>query len=352
MERDYKGPIEYSIEIAIEKIETILTADYTISMRAIALLLLQYDGEIKDIVKKKEPEVISKVKEIIEEEKSHYINPIAYEIALERQKEAKEIVDRVVKVHERSISFREKLSRLTMNPVTGLPVLFFVLYWGLYKFVGEFGAGTAVDFLEGTLFKNRINPFMVHIFNRIIPWYILRDLFVGEYGLITLGLRYAVAIILPIVTFFFIIFSIIEDTGYLPRLAMLIDRTFKKIGLSGRAVIPMVLGFGCDTMATMGTRTPPTKRERIIATLLLSLAIPCSAQLGVILALLSQNPRAMMLWAGIVLLVFLLVGFLASKIMPGELPSFYMEVSPLRLPLLSNVLRKTFSRMVWYCREI
>jgi len=314
--------------------------------------LLQDDGEIKDIVKKKEPEVLSKVKEIIEEEKSHYINPIAYEIALERQKEAKEIVDRVVKVHEQSISFREKLSRLTMNPVTGLPILFFVLYWGLYKFVGEFGAGTAVDFLEGTLFKNRINPFMVHIFNRIIPWYILRDLFVGEYGLITLGVRYAVAIILPIVTFFFIIFSIIEDTGYLPRLAMLIDRTFKKIGLSGRAVIPMVLGFGCDTMATMVTRTLPTKRERIIATMLLSLAVPCSAQMGVILALLGGNPKAMLIWAGIVGLIFLFVGYLTSKILPGERPSFYMEVPPLRMPSVSNVITKTFARVKWYFIEI
>src|SRR3989338_11332698 len=184
MEKDYKGPIEYSIEIAIEKIETILTADYTISRRAIALLLLQYDGEIKDIVKKKEPEVLSKVKEIIEEEKSHYINPIAYEIALERQKEAKEIVDRVVKVHEQSISFREKLSRLTMNPVTGLPILFFVLYWGLYKFVGEFGAGTVVDFIESTLFEGYINPWVTSLFTRIIPWHVLQDLVVGEYGVI------------------------------------------------------------------------------------------------------------------------------------------------------------------------
>ena len=352
MEKDYRGPIEYSIEIAIEKIETILTADYTISRRAVALLLLQEDREIKDIVKKKEPEVLSKVKEIIEEEKSHYINPIAYEIALERQKEAKEIVDRVVKVHEQSISFREKLSRLTMNPVTGLPILFFVLYWGLYKFVGEFGAGTAVDFLEGTLFKNRINPFMVHIFNRIIPWYILRDLFVGEYGLITLGVRYAVAIILPIVTFFFIIFSIIEDTGYLPRLAMLIDRTFKKIGLSGRAVIPMVLGFGCDTMATMVTRTLPTKRERIIATMLLALAVPCSAQLGVILALLEGRTKAMFIWAGVISLIFLFIGYLTAKILPGERPSFYMEVPPLRLPKISNVFTKSYVRVKWYFKEV
>jgi ferrous iron transport protein B len=180
----------------------------------------------------------------------------------------------------------------------------------------------------------------------------LRDLFVGEYGVITLGIRYAVALILPIVTFFFIIFSIIEDTGYLPRLAMLIDRVFKKIGLSGRAVIPMVLGFGCDTMATMVTRTLPTKRERIISTLLLALAIPCSAQLGVILALLSGRPLALTIWAGVVGLVFLLVGYLAAQVLPGEKPSFYMELPPLRWPQFSNVLIKTYVRAKWYFNEV
>jgi len=175
---------------------------------------------------------------------------------------------------------------------------------------------------------------------------------VGEYGILTLGLRYAVALILPIVTFFFLIFSVIEDTGYLPRLAMLIDRTFKKIGLSGRAVIPMVLGFGCATMATLVTRTLPTKRERLIATMLLALAVPCSAQLGVILALLGGHPIAMVLWAGIIMMVFLFIGFLTAKLLPGERPSFYIEIPPLRLPHLGNIFTKTYVRVKWYFLEI
>jgi len=222
----------------------------------------------------------------------------------------------------------------------------------LYKFVGEFGAGTVVDFLEGTVFEGYINPFLTGICNRIVPWAPLRDLFVGEYGMLTLGLRYAFALILPLVTFFFLVFAVIEDTGYLPRLAMLIDRTFKKIGLSGRAVIPMVLGLGCATMATMVTRTLPTKRERVIATLLLALAVPCSAQLGVILALLALRPGAMLIWAGMVGMVFLLVGYLAARVLPGRKASFYIEVPPLRLPKLSNVLIKTYTRVAWYFREV
>jgi ferrous iron transport protein B len=175
---------------------------------------------------------------------------------------------------------------------------------------------------------------------------------VGEYGAITLGVRYAVALILPIVTTFFFVFSILEDTGYLPRLSLLIDRVFKAIGLTGRAVIPMVLGLGCDTMATMVTRTLPTFRERIIATLLLALAVPCSAQLGVILALFEGNPAGLWIWLGTIAAVFLIVGFLSSKVMPGEKPSFYMEIPPLRLPKASNVLVKTYSRVHWYFKEI
>mgnify|MGYP001309013599 CR=1 FL=1 len=352
MQNEYKGPVEYSIEIAAETIEKLLTYDYGISKRAIALLLLQDDEEIRQLVEKKDPEAIKEIGDVLKEVKTHYIRPVVYELAVERQNAVKEIVNKVMKFKEEKIPFREKLSRLSMNPITGLPILLLVLYWGLYKFVGEFGAGTVVDFLEGTVFEEHINPFLINIFTRVIPWSQMQDLLVGEYGVLTLGLRYSVALILPIVSFFFIIFSIIEDTGYLPRLAMLIDRTFKKIGLSGRAVIPMVLGFGCDTMATMVTRTLPTRRERLISTMLLALAIPCSAQLGVILALLEGRPKALFIWAGVVGLIFLFVGYLTAKILPGERPSFYMEVPPLRLPKITNVLKKTYVRVKWYFKEV
>jgi ferrous iron transport protein B len=348
----YKGPVEYSIEIALEKIDKLLKKTYGISKRSIGLLLLEEDQEIKDLVRENESEVIPEIDEIILELKAHYSNPIEYEIALKRKEEAIRITSKVVRSKGERISFGERLSRLTMNPITGIPILFLILYWGLYKFVGDFGAGTVVDFIEGTIFEEHINPFIIGIFTRAIPLKVIQDLFVGEYGVITLGFRYAVALILPIVTFFFIVFSIIEDTGYLPRLAMLIDRTFKRIGLSGRAVIPMVLGFGCDTMATMVTRTLPTIRERIISTMLLALAVPCSAQLGVILALFEGKPKALLIWAGVLGLVFLFIGFLTAQILPGERPSFYMEVPPLRLPKVSNVLTKTYVRVKWYFKEI
>jgi ferrous iron transport protein B len=145
---------------------------------------------------------------------------------------------------------------------------------------------------------------------------------------------------------------VLEDSGYFPRLALLVDRTFKRIGLSGRAVIPMVLGFACDTMATMVTRTLETRRERVLATLLLALAIPCSAQLGVILAILAGQPAALAVWTATLVGTFLLVGALGARVLPGERATFHMELPPLRLPRAGNVLVKTASRMQWYFLEV
>jgi len=349
----YEDPFEFDIEIAVKKIESLLQADYALSKRAIALLLLQEDQQVDSFVKEKERNNYSEIQKIIQETKSHYAHPLDYIITLRRQKEASEIYSRVVSaIEKKAISWSEQFSRITMKPLTGIPILILVIYLGLFKLVGQFGAGTLVDFLETTIFEKYINPFMTKLVTLILPWEVIQDLFVGEYGVVTLGIRYAVAIILPIITIFFIVFSIIEDTGYLPRLAMLIDRIFKRIGLSGRAVIPMVLGFGCDTMATMVTRTLPTKREKVIATLLLALAIPCSAQLGVIFAILQARPAAIFIWWLVISSVFLFIGFLTARILPGERPSFYMEVPPFRLPKLSNIITKTYTRVQWYFKEI
>ncbi|OGW90992.1 MAG: hypothetical protein A3D28_01830 [Omnitrophica bacterium RIFCSPHIGHO2_02_FULL_63_14] len=278
--------------------------------------------------------------------------PLDFQAAVRHRQKAEAIVKRAVRKVPHGVLWSSRLDAVLMQPFLGSIVLAAVLYFGFYQFVGVFGAGTVVDLLENGLFGHYVNPFLTALFEAAVPWGWLRDLFVGEYGMLTLGVRYAVSLILPIVTFFFILFSVIEDSGYLPRLAMLLDGIFKKIGLSGRAVIPMVLGLGCVTMATLVTRTLPTKRERLIATLLLALAIPCSAQLGVILGLLSRHPQALAAWAVILLVVFLGVGTVIAGILPGGKPSLYMEMPPLRLPLVSNVLLKTAVRVRWYLSEV
>jgi ferrous iron transport protein B len=252
----------------------------------------------------------------------------------------------------RGIPLHQRLDALLLNPWTGFPILGLVIYFGLYQFVGVFGGGTVVDFLENTVFGTWINPWFERVFAVLLPWATWRSLFVGEYGMLTLGLRYATAIILPVVGTFFLAFSVLEDTGYLPRLAMMLDRLFKAIGLNGRAVIPLVLGFGCDTMATMVTRILETRRERVIATFLLALSIPCAAQIGVILGLLSGHPGALVLWALVMFAIFLAAGTIMAAFLPGERPTFFMELPPLRWPSLKNVWSKTVSRMGWYFLEV
>lgn len=273
-------------------------------------------------------------------------------------KKATELKNKLIKRSERinqqnkSLDFSDKIDSILIHPVLGIPVLLLVLYFGLYLFVGVFAAGTVVDFLENRIFGGYINPFVTAKFMSFVPYPVFQDLFVGEYGIFTQAVTYAIALILPIVGAFFLVFSIIEDTGYLPRLSLLLDGIFKKIGLSGRAVIPMVLGFGCSTMATVVTRTLETKRERLIANILLALAIPCSAQLGIILSILSGNPESLLIWAVVIILEFVLIGFLASRVLPGEAPTFILEMPPLRKPKLSNILAKTYSRMHWYFLEV
>jgi ferrous iron transport protein B len=167
-----------------------------------------------------------------------------------------------------------------------------------------------------------------------------------------MALTYSIAIILPITATFFIAFSILEDSGYLPRLAILSNRFFNIMGLNGKAVLPMVLGLGCGTMAVMTTRILETRRDRIIATFLLALAIPCSAQLGVILGMVgSLSTRATVIWIVTVIFVLIVSGFLASKVVPGKKTEFFLEIPPLRLPRLSNVILKTLGRIEWYLKE-
>ncbi len=341
------------VEAALAAIRPLLSADLPLSHRMRALLLLQTLPADSGLLAAQEQPQADRMTQIATATRRSLSHSINYHATLSIQKTAEQIIGETVAFPAAgAIGFRERLSRALMRPVTGIPILLLVLYFGLYKFVGSFGAGTLVDFLQETVFGGYVTPWVDRLINMLIPWQVLRDLFIGPYGIVTLGIRYAVALIFPIVGTFFIAFSILEDSGYLPRLAMLLDRIFKKIGLNGRAVIPMVLGLGCDTMATIVTRTLETTREKIIASLLLALAVPCSAQMGVILGLLSGRPAALAVWGGVILLVLLLTGVLAAKLLPGEKPRFYMELPPLRVPRAGNVLAKTYARMIWYFNEV
>lgn len=355
------NPVIYPepIEAAIAQLESwwqtlgdrYLFANYSLSPRSLALLLLQKDPGLWQTMQR-DQEQCRHLEVLITVTQNQLQQPIGLAIANTRQSEAHAIEKAVLlETREARSSITETLHQLTVNPITGFPILVVILYYGVYKFVGEFGAGELVDRIE-TFFEAQINPLVNQITAQIIPWTAIQDLIANDYGIITLGVRYATAIVLPVVATYFLMFSLLEDSGYLPRLSLMLDRLFKSVGLSGRAVIPMVLGLGCDTMATIVTRTLETKRERLIATFLLSLAIPCAAQWGVIVGLLAQKPAALIFWGGFISAIFIVVGYLTAKLLPGNSGRFYMEVPPLRLPKLRNVLTKTWVRMKWYFIEV
>ncbi|MGB5631830.1 MAG: ferrous iron transporter B [Waterburya sp.] len=340
------------IEAAINRIESLLDERWQdiISRRSMALLLLQNDPMLRSQLQQEV--YFPEIERIVTETQANIPESLSFAIAQSRHQLAMEIDNEAtVQLRQKPIVEDEWLHRLTVHPVTGIPILLLVLYLGIYQFVGVFGGGILVDGIE-SFFESQINPVVNTVVAAIFPWQVIQDLFANDYGIITLGIRYAVAIVLPVVTTFFLMFSLLEDSGYLPRLSLLMDRLFKTIGLSGRSIIPLILGLGCGTMATLVTRTLESKRERIIATFLLALTIPCSAQLGVILGLLSQEPTALFVWVTVMLVIFLSIGFLAGKIVPGEASCFYMEIPPLRLPSLKAILTKTYVRLKWYFAEI
>jgi ferrous iron transport protein B len=341
-----------TIEASIEKISALLPETH-IARRALAVMILSGDESMKGwLVSHLDQETLDKIEDLRDEVQAQYPEPILNIISRKRIALAESVVETAL-VHKEAEagSIAQWIGRITMHPVWGVFFLLFVLF-GFYKFVGEFGAGTLVDFFEEVIFGRYLSPGVIKVVNTVVPFSFVQDLLIGEYGLITMALTYAVAIILPITATFFFAFSFLEDSGYLPRIAVLMNRAFTHIGLNGKAVLPMVLGLGCGTMATMTTRILETKRERVIATFLIALAIPCSAQLGVILGMLGPFPaRVALWWAGTVFLVLMLAGYLAARILPGDKADFFLELPPIRLPRIGNMVIKTINRIEWYLKE-
>jgi len=350
--------VEYpdSIENAVSDIETVFaesTMESYISHRSIAMMLLGGDASLYEYLEDFLPsDKLHRIREIVQNTQQQFGEPLHNVITRIRLNKAQEIVEEVLTSSRNdSETVAQKFGRLSMHPAWGIPILLAVLYL-VYQFVGVFGAGTLVDFLETTVFEQYVSPWVSSVIEWLIPLTFFQEMFAGEYGLLTMALSYSIAIILPIVGTFFIAFGLLEDSGYLPRLAVMVNRIFKMIGLNGKAILPMVLGLGCDTMATLTARILDSKKERVIVTLLLALGVPCSAQLGVILGMLGGlSLGATFVWSGLVVGVLLLVGFLSSKVVKGPGSDFVMELPPIRRPALGNIIVKTLARMEWYLKE-
>lgn len=341
-----------AIEEAAARIEEALPPSLG-PRRAVALLWLAGDAGIrKRFSRELAPSVVEELTAVAASAQARSSRPLGLLIAQARLREAQRLVGQSVAAGRRERRpWLDRLGALAMHPVWGVPILAGVLAV-MYILVGDVAAQRGVDFLEEAVFGRHLIPALRGLVHQAAPWAWLEALLVGEYGLLTMALPYAFAIILPIVGMFFLCFGFLEDVGYLPRLAIMANRFCRVLGLNGKAVLPLILGLGCGSMATMTARILDSRRDRILVTLLLAVGIPCSAQLGVILAMFAgQPPLALGIWLAVLAAVLIAVGQLASRLLPGEGSPFLYELPPLRRPKLSNVLLKTLGRVEWYVKE-
>ena len=335
---------------AIEQgVERVIQCDASTLTRGMALAILAGDETLTPHLPEHLREDFDRIRADVQRAMAQ---PLSVVIANARVAAVDRILGAAVAKQDAARStFRDWIGNVSMHPVWGVPILGVVLYVA-WLFVGKFGAGTLVDLVETKIFEEHINVWAKAAVAALHTPQFLADLLVGPFGIITMALTYAIAIVLPVVVTFFLFFGVLEDSGYLPRLAVMLNRIFRKMGLNGKAVLPMVLGLGCDTMATLTTRIMETKKEATIVTLLLALGVPCSAQLGVIMAMLGPlAPAATLIWLGVIIGSIFLVGFLASKVVPGQSGDFILEIPPARMPKLSNIMIKVMARTEWYLKE-
>jgi len=274
------------------------------------------------------------------------------EIYLDRRQRVNAIVDQILGETDDGASLKVRVGRWMVRPLTGIPILAAILY-AVYQVIGVFVAQTVVGVTEETLMQGYYEPFVRGMLEGFIdPGSWIYTVLAGEFGIATMTVTYLIGLLLPLIIGFYLVLSLMEDSGYLPRLAVLVDRSMTGVGLNGRAVIPMILGLGCVTMATVTTRLLGNRREKIIMTFLLALAIPCSAQLGVITAMVAPlGPTYLLLYAGVILGAFGAIGLLLNRFMPGESTDLFIDLPPLRLPRPNNVVMKTWTKTKLFMLE-
>ncbi len=305
-----------------------------VGSRAEALLVLEGDAEVAE---------------------RHGVEPgdMREEIYLARRARVNDIVGHVVSATTEGVRLGARMSHLMLNPITGLPMLGALLY-GMYVVLGQWIAGGVVGITEEAIMLGYYEPFVRGLVGRIVAeGTIVNSFLVGEFGVLTMTVTYLLGVILPLVIGFYVLLSLLEDSGYLPRIAALADRALSAMGLNGRAVIPLILGLGCVTMGTLTTRILGSKRERFIATALMAIAVPCSAQIAVIAALMANvGPAYAAGYFAALLAVFIGLGTALDRVTPGVSTDLLIDLPPLRLPRADNVVRKTSIKVWHFMKEV
>lgn len=251
-------------------------------------------------------------------------------------------------------SIGDVLGELTVKPATGIPVALAVLYafWSIF---GSFAGALVTDGFMVKFFDSHWLPWMQAMWPD--PGSILYYIFVGDpladncfeaFGMLTSGLFVAIGVVLPAVLIFYLMMTLLEDSGYLPRLAVLMDTVLHRIGLHGYAIVPAILGLGCNVPAVTATRILETRKQRFIMMALLSIFIPCGAQLGVMLEVIPETVGWVMLY---LILGFGIFGFVLDRIIPGENPEILIDVPPYHWPVRDNVVKKILNRTKAFLKD-
>lgn len=241
----------------------------------------------------------------------------------------------------------QKAAQATRHPVLGWPILLLILWATFY------GVGTIATKMANVLDSWIFLPLTGLCASLFAGFPVLKEFLVGNYGVLTMGIFNAIGTVVPILIVFFMITGFLEDVGYLPNLSVLLNRSLAVFGLTGKSVLPIVLGFGCNTMATLTSRTLETKKERLVASFLIALGIPCAVQLGVLLAIMATAPFSVLLiTVTAVLATQIISGIALNKMVPtGIKPVFIMELPQFRIPDLRHVIKKTYYRVKWFLLE-
>ena len=336
---------------SIEKWITDIISEFPVNMdykRKKAVLLLESDQFLlKELEKELKEEAVLKIKEKLDRIKGGFAGDIGRIINKQRDSWVDDIYNKSVKkLKGEQSKLLQDFAHLCRHPVFGIPILIFFIITTYLLVVHVAG------FIEGILSGYIVDPIVEYI-SKYIPEGFWNDFLVGYYGVLTLGIFNAVCTVLPILSVFFLMFGFLEDIGYIPNLCVLTKRVLEKIGLTGNSIMPLVLGFGCKTMATLATKGLTSRKEKYIAVYLIGFALPCSAQMGIDMGIFGRiGFKAFMIGYGVLAFIELCAGFTLNKILKEEVRSdFIQELPAIRIPNPKALFIKTYYRLFWFLKE-
>jgi len=324
-----------------------------ISSKIIGILLLTGDSSIEKYIESRfGPGMLTQLKGLTAEYSEYLNQPASIMLTNLHYKKAEQIAAKIRKVDPPSRSpFIARFGGWCTSFSTGLPIAALILFI-LYQFVGTFGATFLVDTINTKVFKEILIPAAEKIVAPI-PSAFIRDMIVDpDFGILPTGVFLALGLVLPVLFCFYIAFGILEDSGYLARFSILLDKVFQKMGLNGKGVIPIAMGFSCITMAILTTRMLDTEKEKNIATFLLLLGLPCAPLIAVMFIILGKMPvSASIAVFGVIFLQIFIAGFLANKILPGKRSPLIMVIPNMRLPKPIQILKSATVKTYFFMKE-